>query len=44
MRRAVADDRAALARLEQACGSLDFHLRLLERRLKRLREELWLSA
>jgi hypothetical protein len=40
LRRTLAEDQAALPRLEQTCWSLDFHVRLLQRRLARLREEL----
>ena len=38
-RQAVAEDRAALPRLDQVCWSLQFTVRQLERRLARLREQ-----
>jgi hypothetical protein len=39
LRRAIAADQDALPRLERACEGLQFHIRLLERRLTRLREQ-----
>ena len=39
-RRALAEDRDALPRLDQTCWSLDFLIRQLERRLARLRDKL----
>jgi chromosome segregation ATPase len=39
-RQALAEDRAALPRHEQACWSLQFKLRQLERKLARLEEQL----
>jgi chromosome segregation ATPase len=40
LRAELAEDRAALPRLEQTCWSLQFHLRVLQRRIDRLREQL----
>jgi hypothetical protein len=39
LRKSLDADRVALPRLEQTCWSLRFHLRQLERRLARVREE-----
>ncbi len=40
LRREVADEQATLPRLDQACWSLEFRLRQVERKLERLRDEL----
>jgi chromosome segregation ATPase len=40
LRQQVAEDRAGLPRLEQTCWSLQFHLRVLERRLTRLEDRI----
>jgi hypothetical protein len=40
IRQAIVADEAARPRLERGCESLQFHIRLLERRLTRLREQL----
>jgi hypothetical protein len=40
VRRTLAADRDALPGLERACEGFQFHIRLLERRLDRLREQL----
>jgi chromosome segregation ATPase len=40
LRGQLAQDRAALPGLEQMCWSLQFHLRLIQRRVDRLREQL----
>jgi hypothetical protein len=41
VREALAEDRAALPRLEQRCWSLQFQVRHVERRLARVQEELY---
>ncbi len=40
LRRALADDQEACARLEQRCWSLNFHIRQLQRRLDQILEQL----
>jgi hypothetical protein len=37
LRQTILNDQATLPRLEQACWSLQFHIRLLERKLERMR-------